>query len=72
MAALGKDELQVLLYHVVSDRVYSSDLPAGPLEVTTLQGGKFTIDASMLKITDARGREAGLVPSLLNLRQTTG
>ena len=73
IAALGKDGVtQVLLYHVVSDRVYSSDLPAGPLEVTTLQGGKFTIDASMLKITDARGREAGLVPSLLNLQANNG
>jgi transforming growth factor-beta-induced protein len=40
--------------------------------VTTLQGGKFTIDASMLKITDARGREAGLIPSLLNLQANNG
>lgn len=73
IGALGKDGVtQVLLYHVVSDRVYSSDLPAGPLQVTTLQGGKFTIDASMLKITDARGRESGLVPTLLNLQANNG
>ena len=63
---------KVLLYHVVSDRVYSSDLPAGPLQVTTVQGEKFTVNASMLKITDANGREAGLVPSLLNLQAKNG
>ncbi len=73
IGALGKDGVtQVLLYHVVNDRVYSSDLPAGPLQVTTLQDGKFTIDASMLKITDARDRVSGLVPSLLNLQANNG
>lgn len=63
---------KVLLYHVVDGRVYSSDLPAGPLQVTSLEGGKFMINASMLKITDANGREAGLVPSLLNIQGNNG
>jgi len=73
IGALGKDGVtQVLLYHVVSGRVYSSDLPAGPLEVTTLQEGKFTINASTLKITDARNRVSGLVPSLLNIQANNG
>ena len=63
---------KVLLYHVVDGRVYSSDLPAGPLQVTSKEGGKFTINASVLKITDASGRESGLVPSLLNIQGNNG
>jgi transforming growth factor-beta-induced protein len=63
---------KVLLYHVVDGRVYSSDLPAGPLQVTSLEGGKFTINASVLKITDANDRDAGLVPSLLNIQGNNG
>jgi uncharacterized surface protein with fasciclin (FAS1) repeats len=59
----------VLLYHVVSGRVYSSDLVSGP--VTTLNG-TFTVDVPNLKITDANGREANLVPSLLNVQATNG
>lgn len=71
--AIGLDGLtKVLLYHVVDGRVYSSDLPAGPLSVTTLSGNSFTIDASMLKITDFNGRGAGLIPSLLNVQATNG
>ena len=60
---------QVLLYHVVSGRVFSSDLSSGP--VTTLNG-TFNINLSTLKITDANGRESGLVPSLLNIQATNG
>lgn len=60
---------QVLLYHVISGRVYSSDLSSGP--VTTLNG-TFNINLSTLKITDANGRESGLVPSLLNIQATNG
>jgi transforming growth factor-beta-induced protein len=63
---------KVLLYHVVDGRVYSSDLPAGPLSVTTLSGDSFTVDASMLKITDFNGRESGLIPTLLNVQATNG
>lgn len=59
----------VLLYHVVEGRVYSSDLSSG--EVKTL-GGSFDLDLGTLKITDARGREAGLIPALLNVQATNG
>lgn len=63
----------VLLYHVVGSRVYSSDLPAGPYTVPTLLTGKsFSINASTLKITDLNNREAGLVPALLNVQATNG
>jgi transforming growth factor-beta-induced protein len=73
VAAIGVDGLtKVLLYHVVDGRVYSSDLPAGPLSVTTLSGDSFTVDASVLKITDFNGRESGLIPTLLNVQATNG
>jgi len=62
----------VLLYHVVNSRVYSSDLPAGPLTVTTLNGDTFDINASTLKIKDFNNREANLVPALLNIQATNG
>jgi transforming growth factor-beta-induced protein len=63
----------VLLYHVVNGRVYSSDLPAKPLTVIPLFSSQsFSIDASMLQITDARGRKSGLVPSLLDVQATNG
>jgi len=63
----------VLLYHVVIGRVYSSDLPAGPLKVTPVYNAfTFSIDASSLKITDANGRTAGLVPTLLDVQATNG
>lgn len=46
VAALGKDGLRnVLLYHVVAGRVFSSYLVDG-MEVSALNGGKFTIDLS--------------------------
>ncbi|WP_439183692.1 fasciclin domain-containing protein [Carboxylicivirga taeanensis] len=63
---------QVLLYHVVDGRVYSSDLPAEPLSVTTLQGEAFSIDVTVPSITDVNSREAGLVGSLLNIQGTNG
>lgn len=59
----------VLLYHVVSGRVYSSDLVSGP--VTTLNG-TFNVNVSTLKITDANGRVANLIPSLLNVQAING
>lgn len=59
----------VLLYHVVSGRVFSTDLQSGP--VTTLNG-TFNVNLSNLKITDANMREAGLVSSLLNIQATNG
>lgn len=59
----------VLLYHVVNGRVFSTDLQSGP--VTTLNG-TFNVNLSNLKITDANMREAGLVPSLLNIQAKNG
>jgi transforming growth factor-beta-induced protein len=59
----------VLLYHVVSGRVFSSDLKTGP--VTSL-GGKFNVNVSTLTITDAKGRNSGLVADKLNIQATNG
>lgn len=59
----------VLLYHVVSGRVYSSDLVSGP--VTTLNGS-FSVDTSTLEITDANGRTSNLVPAMLDIQATNG
>lgn len=59
----------VLLYHVVNGRVFSTDLQSGP--VTTLNG-VFNVNLSNLKITDANMREAGLVSSLLNIQANNG
>jgi uncharacterized surface protein with fasciclin (FAS1) repeats len=50
---------KVLTYHVVAGRVLKADVPVG-VPITTLQGGTFTIDAS-LAITDQRGRTARIV-----------
>jgi transforming growth factor-beta-induced protein len=61
---------QVLLYHVIPGSVYSGDLPAGPLSVTTAQGEDFTIDASTLTITDVNSRVANLGP--LDIVATNG
>jgi len=73
VAAIGVDGLTaVLKYHVIEGRVYSTDLPAGPLSVPTLQTESFTIDVTIPGITDVNGRDAGLVPSLLNVQATNG
>ena len=48
----------VLTYHVVDGRVLKADVPVGA-PITTLQGGSFSVDPT-LKITDARGRVAGI------------
>jgi transforming growth factor-beta-induced protein len=51
---------RVLTYHVVRGQVLSSGIPFGqPIE--TVQGGRFTISASPLQITDARHRTARIV-----------
>src|SRR5690606_38222155 len=69
----GIDSLKsVLLDHVVSGRVYSSDLPAGPLSVAALNNQAFTIDVTLPGIKDVSGRDSGLVPSLLNVQTTNG
>jgi transforming growth factor-beta-induced protein len=73
VGAIGKEGLtKVLLYHVVSGRVYSSDLPKGPLSVKTLNGQSFMIDVTKIKITDAAKRESFLIPDFLNIQATNG
>lgn len=62
----------VLTYHVIEGRVYSTDLPPGPLSVPTVQSESFTIDVTIPGITDVNGRDAGLVPSLLDVQATNG
>jgi uncharacterized surface protein with fasciclin (FAS1) repeats len=59
----------VLLYHVVAGRVYSSDLKSGP--VTSL-GGTFNVNVETLTLTDANGRQSGLVADKLNIQATNG
>lgn len=49
----------VLTYHVVPGRVLKAQVPVG-VAITTLQGGSFTVDAS-LQITDGRNRRAAIV-----------
>jgi uncharacterized surface protein with fasciclin (FAS1) repeats len=60
---------QVLLYHVVEGRVFSSDLVSGP--VATLNG-TFEVDVNTFTITDANDREAGIITSLVNVQATNG
>ena len=60
---------QVLLYHVVEGRVFSSDLVSG--SVPTLNGN-FDVNVNTLTITDVNGREAGIIPSLINVQATNG
>jgi uncharacterized surface protein with fasciclin (FAS1) repeats len=50
---------KVLTYHVVSGRVLKADVPVG-MAINTVQGESFTVNAA-LKISDRRGREAGIV-----------
>ena len=49
---------KVLTYHVVPGRVLKADVPVGPA-IATVQGETFTVNSS-LKITDRRGRLAGI------------
>ncbi len=54
---------QVLTYHVVSGRQLSGEVlarAASNQPFTSLQGGTFGIATSPLRITDARGRSAGI------------
>jgi uncharacterized surface protein with fasciclin (FAS1) repeats len=61
---------QILLYHVVAGRVYSTDLSSGA--VGTLNGDTFYVNTSNLTITDTQGRVANLIPSLLDVQATNG
>lgn len=68
---IGIDGLKnVLLYHVVGGRVYSSDLVSGPVKAAN--GSSFNVNVSNLTITDANLRVSSLVPSLLNVQATNG
>jgi uncharacterized surface protein with fasciclin (FAS1) repeats len=72
VAALGKDGLKnVLLYHVVAGRVFSSDLVDGQ-KVTALNGGVFTVDLSGPSLIDANDRVSNLIVGLLNVQATNG
>jgi transforming growth factor-beta-induced protein len=69
----GLEKLKsVLFYHVVSGRVYSSDLPSGPLAVKALNAQSFTINVTLPGLKDVNGRNSGLVPALLNVQATNG
>lgn len=59
----------VLLYHVVGGYVFSSDLSSGPVETLN---GTFDLSLESLSITDANGREASLLPGLLNVQASNG
>jgi transforming growth factor-beta-induced protein len=59
----------VLLYHVVPARVFSTDLENGP--VNTLNG-TVTIDLDELEIIDTTNEPAGLIPSLLDVQGSNG
>ncbi|MEE4176996.1 MAG: fasciclin domain-containing protein [Bacteroides sp.] len=60
---------EVLLYHVVEGRVFSSDLVSGT--VPTLNG-TFEVNTSNFTITDFNQREANIVTSLINIQATNG
>mgnify|MGYP005750687921 FL=1 len=61
---------QILLYHVVEGRVYSTDLST--VDVGTVNGDTFYVNTSNLTLTDTQGRVANLVPSLLDVQATNG
>ncbi len=50
---------RVLTYHVVPSRVFKAQVPIGQA-ITSVETGTFTVGAD-LKITDERGRQAGIV-----------
>lgn len=54
LAAVGIPTLEaVLKYHVVGDRVFSTDLPNLPGEVVSTLAGNITLNTGTLKITDS-------------------
>ena len=75
LAGLSDVEIRdILLYHLVGDAVFSTDLADGG--VTTVNGADITIDATNLTITDASGGTAGIEPGtdgeLINILATNG
>ncbi|MEZ4803748.1 MAG: fasciclin domain-containing protein [Gelidibacter sp.] len=59
----------ILLYHVVSGNIRSTDLMSG--SVATL-GGSVTLNASSLTLTDANGRVSNIIPSLVDIQGING
>lgn len=59
----------ILLNHVVSGNVRSTDLTSGT--VTTL-GGPIMLDASALSLTDQNGRVSNIIPSLVDIQGING
>ena len=61
---------QVLLYHVVPGRVFSTDLVSGPVQTLN---GPITIDVNNLTIADTGTNDlANLIVGLLNVQGTNG
>lgn len=59
----------ILLYHVVSGNVRSTDLMTGP--VPTL-GGSINLDATNLTLTDPNGRISNIITSLVDIQAING
>ncbi|MCK7591673.1 fasciclin domain-containing protein [Subsaxibacter sp. CAU 1640] len=59
----------ILLYHVVSGNVRSTDLMTGP--VPTL-GGSINLDATNLTLTDPNGRVSNIITSLVDIQAING
>lgn len=59
----------ILLYHVVSGNVRSTDLATGP--VGTL-GGSVTVDATNFTITDSNSRVSNIITSLVDIQANNG
>lgn len=59
----------ILLMHVVSGNVRSTDLMSGP--VPTL-GGDITLNATNLTLTDANARVSNIIPSLVDIQAING
>ena len=59
----------ILLYHVVSGNVRSTDLMTGP--VPTL-GGSISLDATNLTLTDPNGRVSNIITSLVDIQAING
>jgi uncharacterized surface protein with fasciclin (FAS1) repeats len=61
----------VLLVHIASGNVRSTDLPNLQGTIPTL-GGNLDLDVSTLTVTDANGREIGIIGSLVDIQAING
>lgn len=69
--AASPETLQnILLYHVVGARVFSTDLSTG--DVTTAQGGSIAVDTENLSLTDEQDHIANLNAESLDILATNG